>query len=757
MRVTRLYLQNYRVYEQPVDLELPPGLVGVYGLNGSGKSTLLESIRFALFGKARTSLDQVRTSEVKADCVAEVEFEHEGHLYLVRRTITGANTTVKAKAFADKLQVAEGALDTARYVHSILGMDDKAFRASVFAEQKQLAALSQQRPEERRKLVLQLLGITPVDAARDRARTQARDASQQVERLRSLLPDVDALKAQAAESAALAAEAAEVATTNEERAAALQDRLAKAEVDYEGHDTRRQEHERMAAEVAATRAELTRATTRAAKLAGELADLERAAHQLAVLEPEAEGCDAVEARFRALQAVVEAAKAVDAVTVPPEPDAIDEDAFERDRSAADRARAALAGIEGAHKAAEEERQRAATAVERSGRLTAGADCPLCGQALGDAFEQVQAHRARELAEVDERLGALVAERRLAAHAAEVAAKTLSASAANQRRLQALKSAYDQAQARHTEARRALDRARQLCPDGDVVQIPQLAAEVRRRRQAAQEVGLLRGRLERRPRLEADLDAERVAVDTATGTVKTLAEKLAAVAFSTDELAKAKGARDRLRTEVVTLQREAQAARLTAAQAAAAAEAAHQRVADAQEQHAKLGQQVRDAAHLQRLGDLLHSFRNTLVASAGPRLSAQAANLFAELTDHEYDDLEVDPETYEIKVSDQGHKYGMDRFSGSETDLANLALRVAISEHVQFQSGGTVGLLVLDEVFGPLDDDRKDRMLQALERLKARFRQVLVVTHDSAIKEQLPHAIEVVKLPNRRASVRLVTA
>src|SRR5437867_7306405 len=135
--------------------------------------------------------------------------------------------------------------------------------------------------------------------------------------------------------------------------------------------------------------------------------------------------------------------------------------------------------------------------------------------------------------------------------------------------------------------------------------------------------------------------------------------------------------------------------------------------------------------------------------------SQAGSLFAELTDHEYDGFEVDPETYDIKLQDGAGIYGMRRFSGSETDLANLALRVAISEQVRLQSGGAVGLLVLDEVFGPLDDDRKERMLLALERLKARFRQVLVVTHDSEIKEQLPHAIEVVKLPGRRASARLV--
>ena len=139
----------------------------------------------------------------------------------------------------------------------------------------------------------------------------------------------------------------------------------------------------------------------------------------------------------------------------------------------------------------------------------------------------------------------------------------------------------------------------------------------------------------------------------------------------------------------------------------------------------------------------------------PEATAQAGELFAELTDHEYDDLQVDPETYEIRIVDRGIDYGMDRFSGSETDLANLALRVAISEHVRFQSGGAVGLLVLDEVFGSLDPDRKARMLLALERLRARFRQVLVVTHDADMKEELPNAIEVVETAPRRATARVV--
>jgi DNA repair exonuclease SbcCD ATPase subunit len=47
------------------------------------------------------------------------------------------------------------------------------------------------------------------------------------------------------------------------------------------------------------------------------------------------------------------------------------------------------------------------------------------------------------------------------------------------------------------------------------------------------------------------------------------------------------------------------------------------------------------------------------------------------------------------------------------------------------------------------------MLQALDHLRNRFRQILVVTHANDVKEQLPSAIEVLKLPGRRATARVL--
>src|ERR1700738_3095911 len=152
MRLTRLYMRNYRVYEEPLELELPPGLTGIFGVNGAGKSALLESILWTLWGRARTGKDEVRTSGVGGDCITEVEFEHEGHLYLVRRTLTGINATVRLEARCDGLVMSDGVRAAQRYIESVLGMNDGAFRASVFAEQKQLAAFSNHSPAERQRL-----------------------------------------------------------------------------------------------------------------------------------------------------------------------------------------------------------------------------------------------------------------------------------------------------------------------------------------------------------------------------------------------------------------------------------------------------------------------------------------------------------------------------------------------------------------------------------------------------------------------------
>ena len=758
MRITRIYLRNYRVFEQELDLAMPAGLVGIYGVNGGGKSSLIESILWTLYGRSRTKNEEIRTTGVLADCITELEFSHEGHLYLVRRTIAGINSTVKAEAWADGAQVATGVGDVKRYVHSVLGMDDAAFRASVFAEQKQVAAFSLKRPAERRDLVLKLLGITPLDVARDRARSDAKVARDRVEQVRGLLQDVDELRADADRLTAAAEVAASEAESEEAAATTAAARLVTAEEAFVSLDAVRVEHEALVRDGQAVRKEVDSARARIAEKEAELVALAASATELETAQAAAEGLESLEAELALVRAVVDAEAALAGLPPLVEVAEPDEAALDGARAAAEEQRAQLEGVSGEARAAAAELERARAQLLRSEGLSAEEDCPLCGQELGDAFASVQDHRRHEVAEAEARVAALEERRAALVESAGAAAATL-------------KRLVDE----HAAARRAMAdvaqlRARREAAEAAVVaavdalgrpavadELSLLTARVGAARKAATLANQLIGQLRRRPQAEAELASEQERLADAEGRRTVLLEKVKSLGFDAEKLAARRSARDEAKAAADRQAAVASEARRRADAAHYGAKSAADLLAAAEKQHAALAGEAETSRHLGRLADLLNAFRTNVVATVGPRLSTQAAELFAEFTDHEYDLLQVDPETYEIQILDGGRPFGMDRFSGSEVDLANLALRIAISEHVRFQSGGAVGLLVLDEVFGPLDEDRKERMLLALERLRARFGQVLVVTHANEIKEQLPSAIEVVKLPGRRATARVMGA
>ncbi len=781
MLIKRLYLRNFRVYEDELDLEVPPGLVGVYGPNGAGKSTLLEAILFTLWGKARTTKDQIRSAGVGGDCITEVEFEHEGHLYLVRRTLKGINSNVSVEAHCDGALMSTGTRDAERYVESVLGMDDGAFRASVFTEQKQLAAFSNQSPAERRRLVLQLLGITPLDTARDSARREAREMAADHERLRGMLADLVQLETEAADTSA-GADASEVVAA-EEAGAAEAARVASeaAAAAFAAEDRKRQEHDALVLEGRAARQEMDTAEQSMARFRSELTQLDDLAVRLTALQGESSGLQQDEVRLEATVGAAAAAAIAAAVEVPPRPAPVDEEALQRVELSASSLREEAAAAVALLRAAEAEVTRAGQALERSVSLSGEGECPTCGQSLGDAFETVQEHRRSDLRQAEAHRAELQARARDLQQAADSARDLASETSQRVAEQRSRIATWEQADRRRfealEEARRAWQRVLYIGarlwlvpgyvagddgPDGECPPAPVLhqavatgRAEVERKRSAANEMHMIRGRLEARRGLEQAMAEALQQSESAKGRVETLRDKVRTLGFRKEDLDRAAGQRDAASAAAQRSAAAAQRAAITAAQERERARGAALRLAEGRAQHAKLADLESESRHRSRAADLLSEFRNTVVASVGPRLALQAADLFGELTDHEYENIEVDPDTYQLQISDGGRLYGLDRFSGSEIDLANLALRVAISEHIHFQSGGSVGLLVLDEVFSPLDEDRKARMLLALERLKGRFRQVLVVTHDNEIKEQMPAAIEVVKLAGRRATARVV--
>jgi exonuclease SbcC len=80
-------------------------------------------------------------------------------------------------------------------------------------------------------------------------------------------------------------------------------------------------------------------------------------------------------------------------------------------------------------------------------------------------------------------------------------------------------------------------------------------------------------------------------------------------------------------------------------------------------------------------------------------------------------------------------------SGGEEDLAQLSLRLAISQLIAERAGQDFSLLVLDEIFGSLDDIRRHNVVELLRGLTDRFEQVILITHIESVRDRLDRVIE----------------
>ena len=81
-------------------------------------------------------------------------------------------------------------------------------------------------------------------------------------------------------------------------------------------------------------------------------------------------------------------------------------------------------------------------------------------------------------------------------------------------------------------------------------------------------------------------------------------------------------------------------------------------------------------------------------------------------------------------------------SGGEEDLANLVLRLAISQMIAERAGQNFSLLILDEVFGSLDEARRFNVVELLRGLEDRFEQVILITHIEPVREGVDRVISV---------------
>jgi exonuclease SbcC len=791
MQLHRLRLVNFRQHAD-TELEFGIGLTGIFGSNGSGKTTLLEAIAWAIYGApaVRGDKDSIRRLGAKGRAGVEVELDFRlgAHEYRVTRGLSTATLLQDGQLVANSIKAVTEKLERA------LGMTHEEFFNTYFTGQKELAVMAALGKTERAAFLSRVLGYERLRDAQERIREVRNAVAAEVRGLEAGLADGAALAAGRQAAAAELATARKAAEAADAARRAAEEGLAREEPRWTEWVARRErtlslDGERRMAEqaVVAARQEFQR-------LDRELADALAAREQLRRLEGELAPATRLKQEIAALERLQRAAAARQAdeaqlAELSRAAETLERRLAELGDVAGEVARADAAArelaerLQGVERVAEDERtawvQDRQYADTKRGELLKlyeevkeqrdqivklGPDgtCPTCKRPLGPEYAAVLGlldaqlevikgdgkyfrQRLEQLAQLPAKLRDAEAERdRVLEESRRASAR------AGELRAQAEERQRAGVQATALRGRAAaLERQLAARPAGyDAGRHDAVRAELAKLEPIALEAAALEERARRAEALVPEAEQAEQRLSTGERRVRALTDAVRAEGFSEAGYRQAKDRYDR----AVGALREAELAVVEARGELSRAEDDAREVQRREGERAARERQLAQLKGRQRLHNELDrafsDLRGELNARMRPEIAALASGFLADLTDGRYDELEL-TEDYAVTVLEDGVPKPV--ISGGEEDIANLVLRLAISQMIAERAGQPLSLLVLDEIFGSLDEARRLHVVGLLRRLADRFPQVILITHIEQVREGLDRVIRVEFDPARGIS------
>lgn len=793
MRINYLELKNYRRFRE-LKLQLPDGIVGILGLNGTGKTTIIEGIAWALFGNVdevvRTSRESIRRSGAGSNdsCSAVLEFELGGTEYRIEREMGGKSLSMRAELRTKDKTLAEGDKPVRKAVEKLIGMDHKSFFTSVFARQKELNALQNVAAGERKKVVLRMLRIDGIDKVLADVRSDRKDALSRIEgaqktllsedgrerekMLEERMPELAAALEKASKDLSVAEHREREAARNVEVARTKRDELKK---DVDAYNS-------AFGDLKAKRSALAEMRNRERSLDSRLAEANTRLQRLPSAEKDEEAWKLATTRKEAIEKEKSKADKLKMIQQEIAADEAEEtkrtDDLAKLRASVDNASELMTRIDESEKARFECQTAKAEISGRMGELrsvtverrdsakrdrqkleeikAAGKDgtCPTCERKLDDAFELLKKKLSessesaeKTASEAQAKIAQLESELRALANKDEALKKKKANLDQQLNKLRQTESSIRDKEGELAKVKDRLAMRRKSRTDlGEIrfsdQEFKSVLNEYERLKEAHEvylELKSLRTQSEHYAREVIDV---RAAIKKVAGeeeqfkqmvetlepkkvlyelTIKEFDDKTAVLNSAKDALRKLGSIKEKADSGLIQAQKEL-------------------------EEIARVKKTIeRDRKAAEELGlleDVVVNFKDHLIGRVAPVLSELTSKGLESMTEGKYSSVELD-ENYEMQIEDQGTAYPINRFSGGESDLANLSLRLAISRIIADRTGATpINFLILDEIFGSQDPNRKRSVLTALSRLSTQFRQIFLITHIEDVKDTMNYVIRV---------------
>jgi exonuclease SbcC len=784
VHLNSLRLCNFRQHAD-TRIVFDSGLTGIIGPNGAGKSTILEGIAWALYGTpaARGTRDSIRFNRAgaRAQVRVELDFELGGHRYFVSRGLTNAELFLDGAS----APIANTITGVTELLRRRLGMTLDEFFNTYFTGQKELSVMAAMGPSERAQFLSRVLGYEKLRTAQGLVRERRRIILAEAAGLRAGMPDPESVgrmfndaKARVELADLRAGDATERRTRagetldrvtprwemlqrERERLQALlaELRVAESEAGSLARDSERLDRE--LADVAAARVELEHIRVEIAPL-GEIVtalhDMDRLYAEEGRRRTLLESTKALAedlGRLRERRSKIEAAPGLEEQVTTELGEkrrelqrADDELEAKRTDWVRDRqeAETKLEALRRQHAELKEQRERLVAAGENG-------ICPTCARPLGDHYRSVldliddqlntavvdgsyYRKRLDQLVEMPPAVKALGEQRRVA----------LDTVGKLERRLARVQSAVQELSqigreiSQKEEREKVLRTDLQNIPAGyDAARHDRLRHELERLQPLDARAARLGAQVERDGQLRRERERVTQATDLTSGRMADLRRQRDAIQFSEQSWDAMRADYERAATELRASELASVAADGEAAAAHGALDMALQAQRDLSRSQAQLDELNRDKRMHDELDRAYSDMRTDLNVQLRPEISELASSFLTDLTDARYSELELDDQ-YNVLVLEEGVPKPV--ISGGEEDLANLVLRLAISQMIAERAGQSFSLLILDEIFGSLDESRRHNVVELLRRLQDRFEQVILITHIESVREGLDRVITV---------------
>lgn len=799
-------IQNYRKFRHSV-IEFPDGVIGIIGPNGVGKSSLIEAIAWAIYGNETPIVRTTKEGVMRAgagpneECRVLLEFELEGDSYRLERSMKGRDLKVDARLLVNNRPAAKGDQTVTQELTRRLGMDYKAFFISVFARQKDLAALSTLRSFERKKLVLRMLEVDVLDKVVSEIDKDALSLKKDLMMLSSFLlsPDgmkkIDLLKKQLELlNLELEREKNEFGLLRE-KLTIMEKTLAEAKTRRDEMKGKEEIFNQLKNRMIEKRERVGAFERRKKDLEIEITRLQTIGDEVISLEPEYIEHKELMKKKEEMERDLRAFEELKILKERLEKVKNNRMAMEREVVNKREMLASLTGIEDRLLTVEttmkevddrlndaksrlslldSEIRRAESVIKETeekrmeiARLGPESSCPTCERPLGDYQTLLLEKLAREIEEQRKLISLKLDEKK----AIEEILKKQSErkEALEKRRSDLIKKQKEEIRV-IAELEHLQSKIRENILESDELETKITALEkitfdeaeyrkvkfrIQELEKVAQRYLELRVRFERLPELQMEMRTIEEQLVVEKESLKKVQEQIDSLGYNETEANEIYEQYEREREakqeiEMILKEKEGNL-RLKEFEI----RNIENQIKDLDEQEKSLTAKTKHLENLNALSVIMKGFRENVMSRIVPTLSEISSSLFTELTDSKFGGMELDDD-YEIYIYDGGERYPISRFSGGEADLANLCLRLAISRVIAERAGSSINFLILDEIFGSQDQTRKRNIMRTLNQLSKQFSQIILITHIDDVKDFMTHVIHVRERGDGTSEINLMT-